>query len=111
VAHATTVTTVTATKKTVATPKPAHSEQLGDSYSIARRSIIMKQRHFPQFIFSAAIACLSLVFASCGSGVAGTYSDTSGAFVLELRSGGKAQFTFMGQTAACTYAWTEQSSI
>lgn len=63
----------------------------------------MKPNHFRRLIFIAVIACLSLVLASCGSSVSGTYSDASGAFVLELRSGGHAQFTFMGQAAACTY--------
>jgi len=64
----------------------------------------MKQNPFRHFIIVAGLACLSLVFASCGSSVAGTYSDTNGAFILELRSGGKAAFTFMGETASCTYA-------
>ncbi len=39
----------------------------------------------------------------CGSSVQGTYSDPNGAFTLELKSGGNAAFTFMGQTAQCTY--------
>ena len=51
-----------------------------------------------------AAACATLILAACGSRVEGTYSDPSGSFVLELRSGGKASFTFAGQTAACTYA-------
>jgi hypothetical protein len=71
----------------------------------------MKQRHSRQFIFIAAMVCPSLVLTSCGSSAAGTYSDTSGAVVLELRSGGKAQFTFMGETAACTYGVDGPSSI
>lgn len=37
----------------------------------------------------------------CGSSVQGTYSDPMGAFTLELKSGGKAAFTFMGETAQC----------
>lgn len=64
----------------------------------------MKQNHFRRLILVAAAACLSLVVASCGSSVTGTYSDANGAFTLELRSGGKAAFTFMGETASCTYA-------
>lgn len=63
----------------------------------------MTQTYLRQFIVIAAIACLSLVLTSCGSSVAGTYSDASGAFMLELRSGGKAQFSFEGQTASCSY--------
>lgn len=50
-----------------------------------------------------AAACATLVLVSCGSKVEGTYSDVNGSFVLELRSGGKASFTFAGQSAACTY--------
>jgi hypothetical protein len=48
------------------------------------------------------VACLA-VLAGCG-GVAGTYTDPSGSMVLELKSGGAATFSFMGQTAQCTYA-------
>jgi hypothetical protein len=40
---------------------------------------------------------------SCGSGPQGTYSDPVGSFILELRSGGKATFTVMGDAASCTY--------
>lgn len=50
-----------------------------------------------------ATAVLILVCAACGSGVKGTYSDPSGGFVLDLKSGGSASFTFAGDTAPCTY--------
>jgi hypothetical protein len=41
---------------------------------------------------------------SCGSGgLKGTYSDAAGSMLLELKSGGKANFTWMGQIADCTY--------
>ena len=41
---------------------------------------------------------------SCGSsGMAGTYTDPAGAVLLELKSGGKANFTFMGDVEDCTY--------
>ena len=39
----------------------------------------------------------------CGSGVRGTYSDQSGAFVLDLKSGGKASFTIPGDAISCNY--------
>ena len=46
-----------------------------------------------------------LVFASaCSSGPSGTYSDANGAVLLELKSGGKANFTFMGDVADCTHS-------
>lgn len=42
--------------------------------------------------------------ASCGSsGMTGTYSDPAGAVLLELKSGGKANFTFMGDVEDCAY--------
>jgi hypothetical protein len=58
----------------------------------------------------AAQFCLVLVLAfttialcaGCG-GVQGTYSDPGGAMTLQLKSGGAATVTFMGQTATCTY--------
>jgi hypothetical protein len=51
----------------------------------------------------AAIAAASLVLASCKSSLVGTYTSPNDPVMLELRSGGKAVFTFMGNTADCTY--------
>lgn len=44
-----------------------------------------------------------LLIAGCNSGPKGTYTDANGAVILELRSGGKANFTFMGDVENCTY--------
>lgn len=44
-----------------------------------------------------------LMIAGCDSGPRGTYTDANGAVILELRSGGKANFTFMGDVENCTY--------
>jgi len=41
--------------------------------------------------------------AGCSGSVSGTYTDPSGAFVLNLKSGGAATFAFAGQQANCTY--------
>ena len=51
------------------------------------------------------ILLLGLVvsWVACGKSVQGTYSDNAGAFVLELKSGGKATFTFGGEAMPCTY--------
>jgi hypothetical protein len=60
-------------------------------------------------IWFLAIASLSAVFTAsgcssgCSSGVKGTYSDTMGAVILELKAGGSANLTFAGQIADCTY--------
>jgi hypothetical protein len=39
----------------------------------------------------------------CKSSLTGTYSDANGAVILELRSGGKANLTFMGDVQDCSY--------
>ena len=46
---------------------------------------------------------LVLLFSGCNSGPRGTYTDANGAVILELRSGGSANFTFMGDVQDCTY--------
>jgi hypothetical protein len=51
----------------------------------------------------SVVLCAFLVALGCGPSVKGTYSDTSGTMMLELRSGGKASFTMMGETQECTY--------
>ena len=44
-----------------------------------------------------------LLISGCNSGPRGTYTDANGAVILELKSGGKANFTFMGDVQDCTY--------
>ena len=51
-------------------------------------------------IFAGAVI---LLIAGCNSGPHGTYTDANGAVILELRSGGKANFTFMGNVEDCTF--------
>ena len=60
----------------------------------------MKVRNLTSFLAGVVVM---LLCAACGSGVKGTYSDPQGAFVLDLKSGGSASFTFAGDTAPCTY--------
>ena len=52
-------------------------------------------------ILAAVLVCLGGCIRF--GGITGTYTDGAGAFVLDLRSGGEATFTFMGNTAQCTY--------
>jgi len=57
-------------------------------------------------LLRAALAGTCLIAILCAvacGGVQGTYSDTTGAMVLVLQSGGNATFTFAGQTGNCTY--------
>jgi hypothetical protein len=49
------------------------------------------------------LAVLALGLVGCGSGVRGTYSDQTGAFVLDLKSGGKASFAIPGDAVSCNY--------
>jgi hypothetical protein len=63
----------------------------------------------------ARIACiclfagLSVIAADCGrasgagGGMQGTYTDATGSFLLELKSGGNANFTYMGDDETCKY--------
>jgi hypothetical protein len=46
---------------------------------------------------------VALLICGCNSGPKGTYTDANGAVILELRSGGKANFTFMGDVEECSY--------
>jgi hypothetical protein len=55
-------------------------------------------------IFTIACGCvIATGCTSCGNSVKGTYVDETGGFVLDLKSGGDATFTFAGQPAKCTY--------
>ena len=51
----------------------------------------------------AVAALLAIVFTVACGGVQGTYTDTTGAVSLVLKSGGNATFTFAGQSGDCTY--------
>lgn len=52
---------------------------------------------------SLVSASVVLLMCGCNAGPKGTYTDANGAVILELRSGGKANFTFMGDVEECTY--------
>jgi hypothetical protein len=59
----------------------------------------MKEMRLRDALLAIAVA---LVCAGCSS-IQGTYADPTGAFVLDLKSGGQATFSFGGQAAPCTY--------
>lgn len=54
-------------------------------------------------LVSVVSASVIVLAGGCNSGPKGTYTDANGAVILELRSGGKANFTFMGDVEDCTY--------
>ena len=58
--------------------------------------------HFRKSMIVAA-GSLALLVAGCNSRLKGTYTDANGAVILELRSGGTANFTFMGDVQDCTF--------
>jgi hypothetical protein len=51
------------------------------------------------FIVCAGVMLLS----GCKTSMTGTYSDAMGSVILELGSGGKANFTWMGAVQDCSY--------
>jgi hypothetical protein len=55
-------------------------------------------------VVAGAILLLAGMLTGCTSGPSGTYSDANGAVLLELKSGGKANITFMGEVADCSYS-------
>ena len=58
-----------------------------------------------RLVMAATFGLFTIVSASCtsscGGGVTGTYGE--GAAKIELKSGGKATFSFAGQSMECTY--------
>ena len=56
-------------------------------------------------IFIACVIALAIAtLAVCGaSRIQGAYSNANGMVTPDLRSGGEASFTMMGETEACTY--------
>jgi hypothetical protein len=57
------------------------------------------------------VASVCFFVAACGnSKIRGTYSNDGGTVVLDLRSGGEASITMMGETEACTYK-VEKSTL
>ena len=52
---------------------------------------------------AVAVVCV-IVLAGCGKSITGTYSDSPHSVVLDLKSGGKANFTYMGDVADCKYS-------
>ena len=64
------------------------------------------KRYVRSTIFLAVVAVA--ILAGCSS-VSGTYVDPTGAFSLELKSGGAATFTFANMPMMCTYTQSGNS--
>jgi hypothetical protein len=63
----------------------------------------MKNLKCSNVVFIASVISAISVVGGCGSNMEGTYTNTGGMVTLDLKSGGKATFTMMGETVPCTY--------
>jgi hypothetical protein len=63
----------------------------------------MKNSHLMRIVRPLLIGASIVAIAGCASGIAGTYRNSSGMVTLDLRSGGKAALTVMGEAEPCTY--------
>jgi hypothetical protein len=64
----------------------------------------VKKRAVVPYGTTLVVAACLLAVPACTSGARGTYSDATGSMVLELKSGSKANFTYMGDVADCSYS-------
>jgi hypothetical protein len=63
----------------------------------------MTNMMIPRFVLFTVLVLFMPVVASCGSKMEGTYTNTGGMVTVDLKSGGKASFTMMGETIPCKY--------
>ncbi len=63
----------------------------------------MKKLKFPNVVLIAVVIAAIAAIGGCGSKMEGTYTNTGGMMTLDLKSGGKATFTMMGESLPCTY--------
>jgi hypothetical protein len=57
-----------------------------------------------RIILGIVITFGTFFLGGCGAGLSGTYTNPTGLVTLDLRSGGKASLTMMGENEQCTYA-------
>lgn len=65
-------------------------------HSVFRRTVLSA-------LILAAFLCMNACMGCLPGNMEGTYADASGAFRLELKSGGKATLTTLNSPTACTY--------
>jgi hypothetical protein len=56
-----------------------------------------------RILLGIVLSSASLTLIACTPGVQGKYADQLGTMTLELKSGGEARVTMMGQSTPCTY--------
>jgi hypothetical protein len=64
----------------------------------------MKNRSLSWIVSMAAVLLIIPVVGNCGSKLEGTYTNNGGMVTLDVKSGGKAMWTMMGETTPCKYA-------
>lgn len=63
----------------------------------------MNNLMFFKVLFIAGMIVAIPIIGDCGSNMEGTYTNNGGMVTLDLKSGGKATFTMMGESMPCTY--------
>jgi hypothetical protein len=63
----------------------------------------MKKVILPTTILLAALFAMFPAVGNGGANMEGTYTNTGGMVTLDLKSGGKANFTMMGETLVCSF--------
>ena len=63
----------------------------------------MKSKLVPTIILSAALVVIFPVLGHSAPNMEGTYTNNGGMVTLDLKPGGKALFTMMGESMPCTY--------
>jgi hypothetical protein len=56
-----------------------------------------------RIVVGFGFTCCAFILGACGAGLSGTYTNPTGLVTLDLRSGGKASLTMMGENERCTY--------
>jgi hypothetical protein len=65
--------------------------------------LLMNSAISSKFVLASLLAGSVFILTACGAGVSGTYTNTNGLVTLDLKSGGKALLTMMGQNEQCSY--------
>ena len=63
----------------------------------------MKNRRISCIVLMAAVLLVIPALGTSGSKLEGTYTKTGGVVTLDLRGGGKAMWTMMGESTPCKY--------
>ncbi|MGH9746425.1 MAG: hypothetical protein ACRD59_10015 [Candidatus Acidiferrales bacterium] len=69
----------------------------------------MNNTFFRNIRAASIAAALALAMAGCGAGITGTYTNANGLVTLDLKSGGKAALSMMGENEQCTYDVAEKN--